>query len=202
METEKIIIYGGGGHAKVVIDCLQAQQRNIIAVIDNKNEGPLLGIHRIAKYASTFEQEALAIVAIGDNEIRMNVAKTIAHKFTNAIHPSVLFSNHAVLGKGNMLMQNSVIQAGVEIGNHVILNTGAQVDHDCKIGSYVHLAPRTTLCGNVHIGEGTLVGAGSVIIPGITVGNWVTIGAGTIVIKDVPDRAVVVGNPGQIIKYK
>jgi acetyltransferase EpsM len=57
------------------------------------------------------------------------------------------------------------------------------------------------LAGNVTIGEGSHVGIGATVIQGITIGKWVTIGAGTVIIKDIPDYAVVVGNPGKIIKY-
>lgn len=83
----------------------------------------------------------------------------------------------------------------------MIVNTGASVDHDCKIDDFVHISPRATLCGNVIVGEGTQVGAASVIIPGIKIGKWCTIGAGTVIIRDVPDYAVVVGNPGKVIKF-
>jgi acetyltransferase EpsM len=72
---------------------------------------------------------------------------------------------------------------------------------DCKIGHFAHLSPGVALAGNVTVGEGTHVGIGSCVIQGITIGKWVTIGAGAVIIKDVPDYAVVVGNPGIIIKF-
>jgi acetyltransferase EpsM len=57
------------------------------------------------------------------------------------------------------------------------------------------------LAGNVFVGEGTHVGIGASIIPGVKIGKWVIIGAGTIILNDVPDYAVIVGNPGKIIRY-
>jgi acetyltransferase EpsM len=62
--------------------------------------------------------------------------------------------------------------------------------------------PRVVLCGNVSVGEGTLIGAGATVIPGIKIGKWVTIGAGAVVVKDIPDYAVAVGNPAKVIKVK
>ncbi len=66
---------------------------------------------------------------------------------------------------------------------------------------FVHISPNVAIAGGVKIGEGTHIGIGACIIPGITIGKWVTVGAGAIIIKDVPDFAVVVGNPAKIIKY-
>jgi acetyltransferase EpsM len=99
-------------------------------------------------------------------------------------------------------MHGAILQADVQIGVHCIINTGASVDHDCVIDDYVHISPHTTLCGNVTVGEGSHIGAGATIIQGIKIGRWVTVGAGTVIIRDVPDYAVIVGNPGRIIKIK
>ena len=100
---------------------------------------------------------------------------------------------------GSVVMHNAVIQRNTKIGKHCIINTSSNVDHDCVIGDFVHLAPNTTVCGGVTIGSGTLVGAAAVIIPQISIGSNVTIGAGAVINKDVPDGATVVGNPGKIV---
>ena len=62
------------------------------------------------------------------------------------------------------------------------------------------ISPHCTLCGNVEIGEGTWIGAGSTIIPGVKVGKWSIVGAGSVVTKDIPDRVLAVGNRCRIIK--
>lgn len=201
METEKVIIQGGGGHAKVVADCLLAQEKKVLAVVDSKYSGSLMGILRQPQYDPGFHPEALTVIAIGDNNVRRKVAQQMLHKFINAIHPSAVISNFATVGTGCMILHRAIVQAGSSVGNHVILNTGSQVDHDCVVGDYVHVAPRAVLCGTISVGEGTLIGAGAVIIPGKKIGAWVTIGAGAVVIDDIPDYAVAVGNPARVIKY-
>jgi acetyltransferase EpsM len=201
MATTKIILQGGGGHARVVLDCLLSQGATVVGIFDPKHSGSIMGVPLQGEYDPTFEPDAVAIVAIGDNVARKNVVARTKHSFTNTLHSSAIFSPFARLGTGNMILHGAIVQAQSTIGNHVIINTGAQVDHDCEVGDYVHLAPGARLCGNVIIGEGTLVGAGAVVIPGKKVGAWVTIGAGSVVISDIPDYAVVVGNPGRIIKY-
>lgn len=97
-------------------------------------------------------------------------------------------------------MPGAIIQSCVSIGKHCIINTGASVDHDCTISDYVHIAPHSTLCGNVYVGEGTLIGAGSTIAPGVKIGSWSVIGACSVVTKDIPDHVLAVGNRCKIIK--
>jgi len=200
MATAKVILQGGGGHARVVLDVLLSQGIIVPALIDAKYNGDLLGIPRIKEYDATIEPNASVIVAIGDNAIRKRVAEFTKHPFVNAIHSSAIISARVKMGVGNMILHGVIIQAETEIGNHVIINTGAQVDHDCTVEDYAHIAPRVVLCGNVKVGSGTLIGAGATVIPGKTIGKWATIGAGSVVTKDIPDYAIAVGNPARVIK--
>lgn len=200
MATNKVIVQGGGGHARVVLDVLLSQGIVVPALIDAKYFGDLFGVSRIKEYDPSFEVNASVVVAIGDNAIRKRVAQSTKHSFINVIHGSAIVSHHVRMGVGNMLLHGTIVQAQTTIGNHVIINTGAQIDHDCVIEDYAHIAPRAVLCGNVSVGEGTLIGAGATVIPGKKIGKWVTIGAGAVVVKDIPDFAVAVGNPARIIK--
>ena len=201
METHKIILQGGGEHARVVLDSLLTLGQKVVALFDPKYTGDLFGVPQRGVYDPEFEPQAQAVVAIGSNAVRKRVALVTKHSFTNVIHPSVILSSFASLGTGNMLLQGSIVKAQCKLGNHVIVNTGATIDHDCVVEDFVHIAPGAVLCGCVSIGEGSFIGAGSVIIPGKRVGAWATVGAGAVVIQDVPDYAVVVGNPGRIIRY-
>jgi sugar O-acyltransferase (sialic acid O-acetyltransferase NeuD family) len=201
VEATKVILHGGGEHARVVLDCLQAQGLNVVGLFDPKYSGSLFGVPQRGAYDPSFEKSALAVVAIGDNLTRKRAVQNTKHDFTNAIHPSVIFSAQSVLGKGNMLLHGVIVQAQTRIGHHVIINTGARVDHDNIIGDYVHIAPSAVLCGAVQVGEGAFIGAGAVVVPGRKVGAWATIGAGAVVLSDIPDRAVAVGNPARIIRY-
>jgi acetyltransferase EpsM len=68
------------------------------------------------------------------------------------------------------------------------------------VEDFVHISPNAALAGNVHVGEGTQIGIGATVMQNIRIGKWVMVGAGAVIIRDVPDYAVVVGNPGRIIK--
>jgi sugar O-acyltransferase (sialic acid O-acetyltransferase NeuD family) len=93
------------------------------------------------------------------------------------------------------------INSGVNVGKHSIINTNSCIDHDCVLNDFVHVSPNAALAGSVTVGEGTHIGISACVIQGIKIGTWATIGAGAVVVDDVPDYAVVVGNPARIIKY-
>ncbi len=82
----------------------------------------------------------------------------------------------------------------------MIINTGITIDHDCKIGDFVHLAPGVNLAGGVLVEEGSFLGINSSVIPYKRIGKWVTVGAGGAVIQDVPEFTTVVGVPAKPIR--
>jgi sugar O-acyltransferase (sialic acid O-acetyltransferase NeuD family) len=198
--TNDYILLGGGEHARVVLDVLLSGGVKVHALFDPKYSDNLFGVPQLGEYKPTVFPGAKAIVAIGNNGTRKRVAEGCAHTFGLAVHPSAIVSPYSTVAIGSMIFQGTIIQASAAIGKHVIINTGAQVDHDCVVGDYAHLAPSVTLCGTVQVGEGALVGAGATVIPGIKIGKWSVIGAGAVVTKDVPDYAVVVGVPSKVIR--
>jgi sugar O-acyltransferase (sialic acid O-acetyltransferase NeuD family) len=202
-QGEKVLLYGGSGHAKVIIDCLRDSGYVVQGIFDdNPALKSMAGVEFIGPYSPGIFPALPIIISIGNNVIRKKIAQSVSHTPGLSVHPSVLQSPSAQIGQGSVLMHGAILQADVQIGVHCIINTGASVDHDCVIDDYVHISPHTTLCGNVTVGEGSHIGAGATIIQGIKIGRWVTVGAGTVIIRDVPDYAVIVGNPGRIIKIK
>src|SRR5690349_3155106 len=134
--SQKVILQGGGEHARVVVDCLLDGGANVVGIYDPAYSGDLMGVPQRGAYDAKAEPDALAIIAIGDNRTRKMVAQKSKHAFANAIHSSAVVSKFSSCGKGNMILHGAVVQAQAAIGNHVIINTGAQVDHDCVIGDF------------------------------------------------------------------
>ena len=195
-----MIIYGAGGHAKVVYDCLISQGDKLEGVFDdNPATETFIGLKVINPYLpNSFINEEL-IISIGSNKIRYELSRSIKHKFGTVIHKTAFIAGKYELGPGAMILAKSVIQTEVQIGKHVIINTGAIVEHDCVIEDFVHIGPGAVICGNVKIGAGALIGANATILTGLSVGKWAVIGAGSVVLKDVEDNTNVVGNPANII---
>ena len=191
-----VILYGAGGHATVVRETLSRSKTKVRGLFDDAPKGKkFLRLPVFGKYDPKKFGRDKVIVTVGDNKSRKQVAMRVRHAFAKSIDPSAVVSGSASIGDGTMVLHGSIVQAQSEIGRHVIVNTGARIDHDCVIGDFAHIAPGAILCGRVTVGEGSLVGAGSVVLPGISIGKWATIGAGSVVIRDVPDGAVVAGNP-------
>lgn len=193
-------LYGGSGHAKVIRDIIEACGYTLEGVIDiNPNLHDFMGLPVLRDLDERVKQ---LIISIGSNTIRRRLADECAGRveFPYAVHPSVVQSPFVKICEGTVVMQGAVLQSCAQIGRHCIINSGASVDHECVIGDYAHISPHATLCGNVHVGEGSWVGAGSVVIPGITIGRWSVIGAGSVVVSDIPDGVVAYGNPCRVIR--
>ena len=190
-------LFGASGHAKVIIDILNAQNVVIDGLVDDNSD-----VNELQGYLVKHCHSGLSpfIVSIGSNAIRKKVVEKLDVDFGKAIHPSAIVSPSATIDEGTVVMQGVIIQADVRIGKHCIINTGASVDHECVISDYVHISPHSTLCGNVKVGEGTWIGAGTTVLPGVKIGKWSVIGAGSVVAKNIPDGGLAIGNRCKIIK--
>ena len=202
-QTNRIFLYGASGHAKVICEILEAQHRVPNGLID---DNPLVSSLLEYSVYNTLEHASVAaddqfIISIGNNRIRKAVvAKLKGVNFTSAIHPAAVISPRSPVGEGTVVMANVSVNVQSNIGRHVILNTNCSIDHDCIVEDFVHISPNVALAGNVQVGEGTQIGIGASVKQNIRIGKWVMVGAGAVIIRDVPDYAVVVGNPGRIIK--
>jgi acetyltransferase EpsM len=201
---KNVYLYGASGHGKVVAEILEKNGACISGMFDDNPavtrllDYPVLG----AFTPDRFPADAHMVVTIGNNRIRQRIAQQVSVPFATAIHPAANISARSSIGAGTVVMAGVSVNSGAVIGRHVILNTNCAIDHDCELADFVHISPNAALAGNVKVGEGTHIGIGACIIQGIIIGKWATIGAGTVVITDVPDYAVIVGNPGRIIKYR
>ncbi|MCA9619514.1 MAG: acetyltransferase [Myxococcales bacterium] len=115
------------------------------------------------------------------------------------IHPSV-DQAWCSIGPGAYVQESVLIQAEAEIGPNCSIHMGALVAHEVKLGASTFIAHGVSLSGEVTIGDGVFIGTNASVLPRVTIGNFATIGAGAVITKDVPDHAVVVGNPGRVLK--
>lgn len=195
-----MILYGASGHAKVIIDILEANGRKIDFIVDDDPSlTDLLG-YEVRRNTGEYDE---AIVSVGSCEIRKKVVESLkVGKYATSIHPSAVVSPRATIEDGTVVMQGAIVQSCTKIGKHCIVNTGASVDHDCEIGDYVHVAPHATVLGGVKVGACSWIGAGAVVKQYITIGKNCLIGAGAVLLHDVPDGTTVVGVPAKEINRK
>lgn len=202
---DALIVFGAGGHAKVVIDAAEKQGFREIRIADDAERSwgmLLMGYPVIGGRDALLQRDERppAIVAVGDNRIRCAVSAWLEeHGFPLAtvIHPSAQIGRGARIGRGSLLAAGVVVNSDAVVGANVIVNTAATVDHDCVVGDGVHLAPGVHLCGDVRVGAGSLLGVGAVVIPRVTIGSHCVVGAGATVLDDIPDAARVAGVPAR-----
>lgn len=204
-----IVIVGAGGHAKVCIELLWAMGRDVACCIAGEANGAssCMGVPIIVGdgQLSGLRAEGFddVFIAIGSNSLRQRLGATatsLGYRLVNAISPTAKISPSAQLGRGIAVMAGVVINAETTIEDLAIINTGATIDHDCRIGAATHVAPQCALAGNVTVGTGSFLGIGCKVVPGRTIGENAMIGAGGVVISDIPARATAVGVPAKVIK--
>ena len=204
---DKVVIFGAGGHGKVILDILLESKANIAGFIDDdeKKTGQTIhGFEILGNWSYLRNKKSIKIaLGIGNNKIRENIfkkAKSKGIKLYSAIHPKAVVSRQTKLGEGVVIMAGAVVNPGSILEDGVVVNTGATIDHDCCLKRFSHIWPGAHLAGTVHVGEFSYVGTGASVIQNIKIGSKVMVGAGAVVISNIPDGVTAVGVPAKIIK--
>lgn len=175
---EEIVLVGGGGHCKSVIDVIQAQNKYAIKGIVEPNleiGSKVLGYEIIGADAilpslvKNGYHFHITVGQIRSNKIRKKIAQQLLElgaSFPNIISPFARLSPFAHLGKGITIMHGATIQSEVQVGDFSIINDHALLEHEVKIGRFCHIATGAIVNGNVTIGNDVFVGSGSVIVQG------------------------------------
>lgn len=196
--SEGVIVIGGGGHAKVVIDCIQSAGDTVAGILDDglPKESTVLGIPVLG---STFDYRKYAdikfIIAIGSNAVRRKIAESMEVDWYTAVHPQAVISRYARIGAGSVVLANAVIHTEATVGRHCIVNTGAIIEHDNRLGEYVHISPAAALGGTVCVGNETHIGIGAVVRNNVEICDSCVIGAGAVVVKNITESGTYVGVP-------
>ena len=202
-----LLILGGGGNARVLIDALKYTQHEIIGITDpdeNLHGREIMGIPVIGndEVITQYPQNSVQLVnGIGSvsstshRRLLFEKFKNHAYFFASVIHPSAMLASDAEISEGIQIMAGAIVQTGCHIGQNSIINTRASIDHDCRIGMHCHLAPGVILSGEVSIADETHIGAGAVIIQGIDVGSNCLVAAGSVVVKNIGNNVKVKGAP-------
>ena len=201
-----IIVIGGGGHAKVVIEALRQAGHNVVGVVDTdaaKHGKDVLGVKMLGDESAVLGLDPGGIElanGLGPIEPRRAVFERFgdkAFRFVTVRHPSAVIADSAIVGEGAQIMAGAVVQPDVTLGANALVNSRASVDHDCDIGKHAHVAPGATLAGGVRVGNGSLIGAGATVLENVRIGSACMVGAGAIVVGDVADGITVVGIPAR-----
>ena len=195
-KPKKVLVVGGSGHARVLVDTLQIQGREIVGIADPKFKVgiKLLGISVLGGdevVEGLLPEDVDLVNGIGvlpGSSSRWRVAKSLRERgfdWTTVVHPSAFKSASAQVETGVQVMAGAILQTGVKIGRDAVINTGATVDHDCIIGEECWVSPGAILCGGVQLGSQAYIGAGAIILQNITIGSGVLVTAGSVIRNDI-----------------
>ncbi|MDR7857541.1 acetyltransferase [Tissierella sp.] len=205
---EDIILIGGGGHCKSIIDTIKDLNKfNIIGILDvSKKVGTYInGIkiigtdEMLGKYFDEGIRAAhITLGSIGDPKHRKRLWKYASHigfKFPQIVDKNAILGSNVDIGEGVFIGKGCIINIDSQIGNHSIINSGVIIEHDCRIGSFCHIAPGAALSGGVIIGDNTHIGTNATVIQNVNIGMNTLIGAGSVVVNNIGPNMKAYGNP-------
>ena len=208
---KSLILVGGGGHCKSVIDVAESAGYTILGILDRPEEVGMKVLDYevigtdddMAKYVDNAE----FIVTVGQiksPDLRVKLHEMIEQaggKLATIVAPTAHVSKYAQLGAGTIVMHQAVVNANAKIGKGCIINTFANVEHDVVIDDYCHISTGTMVNGECKVGKRCFIGSQSVLANCIFVGDDIIVGAGSLIRKSILEKGIYFGSPA-ILKTK
>lgn len=200
---DDLIIIGGRGGAKMVIEAIQSSSHHSIkGIIDDQlNKGdsvmgyPILGGEKevFQLRDEGFRNIVLSFSSLTNlqyREERYQFFKKEGFRFPNVIHHRATIEPSVSLGEGNIILANSMVGSEVSLGNVNYVNTGAMICHESVISSNNHFAPNSVIAGRVKVGNNNLVGMCVTTYFEVEIGNYNVINNGYNVVKNIKNNEI------------
>ena len=212
MENKRILLIGGGGHCKSVLDSLLASLAySSIGIVDKESSGiSIFGVPQVGTdadlpilFAEGWTDAFITVGSIGNTALRRQLyatVKAIGFSVPSIVDKTAVVAADVQLPEGAFIGKHTVVNAGTVLGVCSIINTGAIIEHESNIGNFAHISPGTVLCGQVSIGDDTHIGANSTVRQQLVIGKNTILGIGSVVTKNIPDRVEAYGNPCRVVK--
>lgn len=196
MVNTPILLIGGGGHCRAMIDVIeQTSNFSVAGIVEARAlNGEVLGYPILgsdADLAGLVHTNPACLISVGqvkqaDLRIKLfHLAQQAGAKFPCLVSPKAYVSAHAVIGEGSVVMHQALVNVGARIGQNCIINSQTLIEHDAVIGDHSHISTGAKINGDVKIGKGCLIGSGAVIKQGVKIVDNVIIGAGALILKDI-----------------
>ena len=211
MAKEKIILIGGGGHCKSVIDVIETENKfEIAGIVDIKEKigEKILDYKIIAcddnlpELTKTYKNFIITIGQIKSPEIRIKIYNNLKSLNVNLpviISPFSHVSKHSEINEGTIIMHNVIVNAGAKIGKNCIINNKALIEHDAIIGDNCHISTNAKINGDCIVNSNTFFGSGAILSNGITIAENNIIAAGAVIYRNTKPNATYIGNPARKI---
>lgn len=207
-----LILIGGGGHCKSVIEAAESAGYEIKGILDMPDEvgKEVLPGHKVIGTDDEIPQyveECDFVITVGfikNPAIRIklyNKVKAAGGRLATIIASTAYVSKYAELGEGTVIMHHAFVNAGAKIGDNCIINTFVNIEHDVEVGNQCHISTGTMVNGECKIGENCFIGSQSVCANCIEIASDIIVGAGSVVRKSIRVKGIYAGNPA-ILKIK
>ncbi|GAB3444396.1 acetyltransferase [Phycicoccus ginsengisoli] len=203
-----IVVVGGGGFGREVIEIIGATGHAVEGVVDDSPSAELASLVGRAgsrlvgtlDWLLTQPAEPTVVIAIGDAMARRTIVRRlepVAPVYPVLIHPDATVGRDVRLGAGTVIAPGARLSTNIDIGRHVHIDQNATVGHDTTIGDFVRLNPQACISGFVTVGASALVGASATVLQGLEVGPQAIVGAGAVVTRSVSPGLTVMGVPAR-----
>ena len=204
-EGRAILVYGAGGHARVIIDLIRQGRPDLelVGLVDDADNSPdqVMGVPVVGDRRTLIEMHrqgvglaALGIGAVTHNGLRAELygrLEEIGFEMPALIHPDASVAPSASVGPGAQIFAGAVVSPNATVGTNGIINSNAVVSHDCRVGDHAHITPGALLAGGVEVGARSVIGMGATIYLGVEVGEDVTVANGMAILQNLEDQQVV-----------
>lgn len=206
-----IVLVGGGGHCKSVIEVAESMGCTVIGILDMpENAGKeILGYEIIGtdEDIPQYVEKVRFIVTVGQiksPDLRVNIHKKIFQaggRLATLVASTARVSRYAKIGEGSVIMHQAMVNAGASVGRGCIINTFSNIEHDVVIEDFCHVSTGAIVNGNCFVGEGSFLGSQSVIVNGVSIVGGCVIAAGAMVRKNIVRKGIYSDNPA-VLKMK
>mgnify|MGYP004450683761 FL=1 len=206
-----LILIGGGGHCKSIIEVAESVGYEIKGILDMPDEvgKEVLPGHKVIGTDDEIPQyveECDFVITVGfikNPALRIklyNKVKAVGGRLATIIASTAYVSKYAELGEGTVIMHHAFVNAGAKIGDNCIINTFVNIEHDAVVGNQCHISTGTMVNGECKIGENCFIGSQSVCANCIEIASDIIVGAGSVVYKSLRMKGIYVGNPAILKK--
>lgn len=202
-----LVLVGGGGHCKSVIEAAESAGYSILGVLDMPEEvgKTILSTKVIGTDDDipAYVDKAEFVITVGfiknsATRIKLyNKAKEAGGRFATVVASTAHVSRHAVMGGGISILHNAMVNTAAKIGNNVIINTSSVIEHDAVVGDHSHISTGAIINGEAKIGQRCFIGSQAVVANCISICDDVIIGAGSVVVNDIIEPGIYIGCPAK-----
>lgn len=201
-----ILLVGGGGHCRAVIDVIERTGAwNIAGIVERPDVAatavmgyPIVGTDD--ELAALRAKARFALVTVGQIKtprIRENLYKRLVDaefSLPVIVSSQAQVARSATLGAGTIVMDFAFVGVNVQVGENAILNTRCLLEHDVVVGNHCHISTAAVLNGQVRVGSGSFIGSGALCREGVSIGSASVVAMGALVRSDIASGLVFKGH--------